>query len=198
MKVVKRLLQSIQSRGLFGTLRWLYYGYVVPNKFLVFYRNLEATFDYSSMYDGMTIKRLSLDQLKDIRDRKSGYPIEFYCDETEGFSTPFVAYVNNEVAAIHWLVLPGEKSRFLDMKEGDVELNYNTVLPEFRGNKLAAPLMAYIIDRCKQEGQRRMFGVVHVDNLPQYKQMIRLGFEPVEILSHFGPFRPKATLKYVK
>lgn len=198
MNVVKRLLQSTQSRGGFGTLRWMYYGYLVPNKFLVFYRNLEETFDYSSMYDDITIEKLSINQLKAIRDKRSDYPIEFFCDQTEGFRTPFVAHVNNEPAAIHWLVAPGEKSRFLDLKTGDVELNYNTVLPDFRGNKLAAPLMAYIIDRCKQDGQRRMFGVVHVDNLPQYKQMIRLGFEPVETLSHFGPYRPKATLKYVR
>jgi ribosomal protein S18 acetylase RimI-like enzyme len=139
-----------------------------------------------------------MSQLKDIRDEKSDYPIEFFCDQTEGFCTPFVAYVNNEPAAINWLVAPGEKSRFLDMKKGDVELNYITVLPAFRGNRLAAALMAYIIDRCKQEGQRRMFCVVHVETLPQYKQLIRLGFEPVEILTHFGPYRPRATLKYVK
>ena len=112
-------------------------------------------------------------------------------------STPFVALVKGKIAAIDWVVYPGEYSRFLNIKEGDVELNYNTVLPRYQGKGISGKLKAYIIMDCIKEKHKRMFCVVNVDNIPQYKLLIRLGFEPVEVLTHHGFKRPKASLRYV-
>ncbi|MEM7432254.1 MAG: GNAT family N-acetyltransferase [Pseudomonadota bacterium] len=198
MNRFKKFIQSLKSRGFIGTFRWVTFGYFRTNKFIVFYLNLEKDFNYQFPEESITFAKLSLDELQQLRESHDNLPVEFFCDRTEGFKTPFVAFVDGKLAAIHWLVGPQEPSRFLNMQEQDVELNFNTVIPEFRGHKLAEPLMAFLLHTSKQEGKKRAFGVAHVDNIAMYKQVIRVGFEPVEIINHFGHKRPKATLKYVK
>jgi len=91
-----------------------------------------------------------------------------------------------------------EYSRFLVLGEGDAEYNYSFVLPQYRGRRLAARLIAFMIKICQQQGQRRLFAVVSATNIPQFKQMLDMGFVPVEALTHFGTRRPKATLEYVR
>ena len=199
MRSTKNLLQSFKSRGVYGTLRWIFYGYFTVNKFIVFYRNLKRPLDYHHKDHSVRLCRISISDLTSLRNQEEKLPVEFYCDLTHHFSTAYVAIVDGKLAAIQWLVYPGEMSRFLNLKNGDVELNYNTVLPEFRGRRLAKVLMAFVIKSCTEElNFKRMFEVVNVNNIPQYKLMLRLGFEPVEVLTHFGFNRPKATLEYVK
>jgi len=195
---LKKLVQSLKSRGILGTSRWIYRSYFTVNNFIVFYKKLGEPFNYTSFHRSVGFRVLDLDELQNMRKQIQGLPIEFYCDITHNFTKPFVAFVDGKLAAIHWLVLSREESRFLELKENDVEINYNTVLHEYRGMGLAEQLMAVIINYCNEMGYHRMFGVVNVSNIPQYKQMLRLGFEPVEVLTHFGLRRPKAKLRYVK
>ena len=196
---VSYFIKTIKSRGLYETIRTIMSGYLKINKFIVFYKNLEKPFNYQTHDSTIEFTQISLEKLDSIRKKGDNLPVQFYCDISHNFSTPFVALVKGRIAAIDWLVYPGEYSRFLNIKEeGDVELNYNTVLPSYEGNGLSKKLKAYIIMECIKEKHKRMFCVVNVDNIPQYKLMLRLGFEPVEVLTHFGFSRPKATLNYVK
>ncbi|MCD6184854.1 MAG: GNAT family N-acetyltransferase [Deltaproteobacteria bacterium] len=195
---IKYFLTTIKTRGFCHTIKIIISGYFKVNKFLVFYKNLEKPFDYPLQDPTIEFAKISLEELHSLRNKEKKLPVQFYCDLSHNFSTPFIALVKGKVAAIHWVVLHDENSRFLEMKKGDVELNYNTVLPEFEGKGLSKLLQAYIIKNCIKKKHKRMFGVVNVDNIPQYKLMLRLGFEPVEVLTHFGFSHPKATLKYVK
>lgn len=189
---------SFMSRGVLGTLKWGYYGFLKVNNFIVFYRDISLPIDSRFLREDIEIRNVSLLDLKRIRINYDKLPFEFYCDETQGFQNCYVAFYEGRPAAIHWLVRPGEKSRFLNLEAGDVELNYNVVVPQFRGKRLAETLMAFIISDALKKGMKRIFGVVHVSNIPQYKPMLRLGFTPVECLTHFFVWRPKATLRYVK
>lgn len=193
------LRQSIISRGFPGTLKWIYSGYFKVNNFIVFYKDLTQPFRARKTSTEIKCIRGSVENLRAIREsEKEILPIEFYADTVHLLSTPYFAFLNDNIAAIHWLVYPGEKSRFLTLKEGDVEINYNTVLKKYRARRIAESLMHFMINACQEEGHKRMFGVVHVSNIPQYKPMLRLGFEPVEVLTHFGLKRPKASLQYVE
>lgn len=192
-----KLIQSVTSRGCGGTLKWIFRSYFTVNEFIVFCKELNKPFYYDFNNQSTIIRKLSLTEYRIIRGNKKNLPVEFYSDQLYNFHNPFVAFVNGDLAAVHWLVLPGEMSRFLMIKDKDVEINYNTVLPKFRGMGLAEKLMAFMILYCCEKGYNRMFGVVNVSNIPQYKQMIRLGFEPIEVLVHFGLHRPKAKLRYI-
>ena len=155
--------------------------------------NLETPFRYVEKNQSLKMTEISLEDLHRMRDDHPGLPIEFYCDDIQGFSTPYVAFVNNKIAAISWLVFSGENknSRFLIFGENDAELNYITVLPQFRGKGIAKSLMAYIIQANKYNGLRHFWIVVHIDNIPQWKPTINLGFDPVSIITHWLFHRPK-------
>lgn len=198
MPSISDVTQSFKSRGVLGTLRWIAVGPLRVNNFLVFHMDLRRPFTPTPVPDGLELRRSSVEELRHLRTGRSDLPVEFYCDQTHGFTLPFLAFSNGELAAIHWLVLPGQRSRFLDMKAGDVELNYNTVLPPFRGKRIAQILMSHIVAQSQTEGHQHMFGVVHAANIPQFKQMLDMGFRPVEVVSHFGFSRPKASLEFVK
>ena len=198
MNKFKYLIRSFKSRGFYGTLSVMFHGYLKFNKFIVFCKNLSKPFDSQFKNDFIQIKKISINDLKLLRGKEAKLPIEFYCDVSHKFSAPYIALVGGKLAAIYWLVFRGENSRFLELKNGDVELNYSTVLPQFRGERLGEMIMAFIIHSCNDTNLKRIFGVVNVNNIPQYKPMLRMGFEPVEVLTHFGFHRPKATLRYVK
>ena len=198
MNLIKRLNQSTRSRGFWGTLRWIYNGFFVVKKFTVYYLSLNKVIIPKSFNSQIRLQKISKEELHVIREKEKDLSVEFYCDITHNFSTPFVALIGKKIAAINWLVFPGQFSRFLNLEEYDAELNYNTVLPQFRGRRLAEKLMSFIIVDCQKKHLKRMFCVVSVDNVPQFKQLINLGFVPIETLTHFAFHRPKATLKYAK
>ena len=195
---IAKLMYSIKTRGVSGTLRWIKYGILSYNVFHVYYLGLnkQQTGNLTTV-QGLDLRLGSVDELKQLRSGRVDLPVEFYCDETLGFSTPFFAFLNGELAAIHWLVIPNEYSRFLNLSEGDVELNYNTVLPSFRGKRIAQLLMAFAVDWSQRAGHKRIFGVVNAENIAQFKQMLDMGFRPVEVLIHYAFSRPKATLQFI-
>ncbi|MGV8056421.1 MAG: GNAT family N-acetyltransferase [Smithellaceae bacterium] len=195
---IRYLIRNLKSDGVYNTLRTLLTNYLIVNHFIVFHKNLGTRTNYSMNAPLIEMRKISIEELLEIREKETRLPIQFYCDLTHQFTHAFVAFAENRIAAIHWLVLPGQYSRFFDLTEGDAELNYNTVLPQFRGSGIARGLMSFVTKYCEVSGLNDIFGVVNVKNIPQYKQMIRLGFEPVEILTHFGPFRPKASLVHCK
>lgn len=198
MIFLKQVINSLKSRGFLGTLEWGFDGYLKVNNFILFFRDLSVPVKLSALRTDVEIKELSAEEMKSLRTKFKNLPFEFYCDESQGFKHCYVAFIGGHPAAIHWLVRPEETSRFLNLGEGDVELNYNVVLPQYRGQRLAEYLMAFIIDDAFKKNFKRIFGVVHVSNIPQYKPMLRLGFNPVECLTHFFVWRPKAKLHYVK
>ncbi len=194
LRKLKYLIRSINSVGLKKTVDNIIFGYLCLNKFMVLRLNLETPFRYVEKNQSLKMTEISLEDLHRMRDDHPGLPIEFYCDEIQGFSKPYVAFINNEIAAIHWLTLPGENSRFLTIRENDAELNYNTVLPQFRGKGVAKSLMAYIIQTNNSNELENLWGVVHIDNIPQWKPMIKLGFDPVGIITHWAFHRPKISI----
>jgi GNAT superfamily N-acetyltransferase len=194
----RQLKQDLRSEGVFGTLKLFAEGYLKVNSFLVFYLDLTKPFAAPAPPPDIELRQGTLSDLQELRRGRTDLPTEFYCDEVFGFKVPMLAFVEGELAAIHWLVSPNEPSRFLSLSQGDVELNYNTVLPQFRGRRLAQLLMAFLISSARDAGHLRMFGVVNVQNVPQFKPMLDLNFRPVETLTHFAFRRPKATLKFVK
>jgi len=198
MQRISYLIQELKSSGIRRTVNEFITGYFTVNHFIVLYRNLKKPVNSEFKRKEIEMRKISLSELQSLRKDMPDLPMQFYCDEIYNFSTPFIAFIDGKLAAIHWVVLPGETSRFLNMKEGDVELNYNTVLPQYRGSRVAGELIMYIIKSYTDSDSKRMFGICNVLNIPIWKQAQNAGFEPVEILTHFGFYRPKATLEYAK
>ncbi len=198
MSKISSFFLSLKSKGIAPTLNTIYNGYFLVNKFIVFYRDLSRELHDTENDPSIVLKQVTLEDLQHLREKCIDLPPDFYCDLSHNFKTPCVALVEGELAAILWIVSPEEQSRFLELRDGDVEYNYSFVLPRFRGMRLAGHLISFMIRFCQQKNSQRMFAVVSATNVPQFKQMLDMGFVPVEALTHFGLKRPKATLKYVK
>ena len=202
----KFFLNTLRDKGAYRTIKIIISSYFKMNKFIVFYKNLEkpfngATHDSSndlSNDSSIEFVKISLKDLNMLRKKEKQQPVQFYCDISFKSTTPFVALINGKIAAITWGVDPGEYSNFLNLEKGDVELHYTLVLSEFEGKGLSMLLKSFAIKNYIKENRKRMFAVTNVNNIANYKLMIRLGFEPVEVLTHFAFNKPKATLKYVK
>jgi len=188
---INYLKQSLGSEGILRTLKIIGYGYLQVNKFIVLSFELKKPFFYKEKNENLQIMRITLDELHQLRTNHPGLPIQFYCDQTQGFTEPYVAFIDGEIVAIHWLVHPKQRSRFLIMRDNDAELNYNTVLHQYRGKRIAESLMAYIIKSNNASELKTLWGVVDVNNIPQWKSMIHLGFKPVDIITHWAAYRPK-------
>lgn len=76
-----QILTSIKTRGILGTLRWIRYGYLRVNKFIVFHKNLTHEFELDLSvypYENIKLEVTSLKQLDSIRNEKQDLPIEFF------------------------------------------------------------------------------------------------------------------------
>ncbi|RLD36297.1 MAG: hypothetical protein DRI74_09340 [Bacteroidetes bacterium] len=193
---IKYLINSLRINGLLHTINTINSGYFKLNKFIVFH--LEVSKKYKKKINNLKFMKISIEELKSYRQHCPHLPIQFFCDLSHNFKNPYIAAFGNKIVAIDWLVFPGETSRFLDLDKNEVEMNYNVVLPEFQGKEISRYLKEYMINDCISQAIKRIYVVVNVENIPQCKILIRLGFEPVEVLTHFMWWRPKAKLKYVK
>lgn len=184
-RFIGRIFRDVKNKGLISAFKYYTYA-MTPRDFIVFSINPGKCPDCVVQCDDLTFRRITIDALKSIRDRIGNLPQEFYCDLLYGFTTPFIMEEKGEVAAIHWLVMPGEWSKFMVLKEGEAELNYNIVLPKFRGKRLAEKLMRHILQSLKDEGDvKTVYGVVASSNIAQFKQMVSMGFMPVGVITKF-------------
>ena len=187
MLTYKALKYSLKIDGLNTTFQKIYYSLFKFQKFFIFFRNPDRTLPQEIQNDQIinkfSIRNVDLKDLKFIRSKYNNLPSEFYSDIKYGFKTPYMAFMNDEPAAIHWLVRKGEMSRFFDLQIGDIELNYFFVVPKFRGFRLSQGITSVMLSDVYEKGYRRILTAVNINNIAQYKPFIRLGFEPVEILN---------------
>ena len=196
MSRAKYLIAKFRANGVLGTLDLLYVSLLKVNIFQVFYINLQKPLRIPTPPPEIEFSQATLDELRRVRGGAKNLSVDYYCDELFGYTLPFFARVDGHIAAIVWLVLPGQACRFLNMREGDVEINYLAVDPAFRGRRMGQFLMGYQIQWAAQAGYKRIFTVPNVQNIPSLKPMLDLGFRPIEALVHFSFRRPKAALTH--
>ncbi len=196
MSRVRYLLAEMRANGVLAALDLLWVSLFKRNVFQVLALDLSAPRPAIAPRSGIEVRLLSIAELRELRSQAGTLSIDFHGDELFGYTHPFVAFVDQKVAAIMWIVLPGQPSRFLDLQEGEVEINYLAVIPEFRGQRLGQYLMAHQVQWAADANHRRMFVVVDAQNIASLKPMLDLGFRPVEALVHIAWHRPKAQLRH--
>lgn len=190
------LASTFRAKGLRGVADLLWASLFRVNVFQVFYLDLEAPFSPPEVPPDIVVRPATLAEVQALRADGTGRPVDYHCDELFGLTLPFVAEVGGAHAAICWLVTHGQYSRFLDLADGDLEINYLAVGSAFQGRRLGYLLMGHQIAWAKARGYRRMLTVPNVENIASLKPMLDLGFRPIEALRHVATVRPKATLAY--
>jgi len=124
-------------------LKFMYYSGIRINTFIVYENDLTKELCEHNLETDFRVVKPTMEELKKIR---SGMDLsrEFYYDRIYNAKTCYLAFKDDKVAYIHWVFFKGDYSRFLILRDGIAELNYNTTMPEFRGIWLSAKMMAYI------------------------------------------------------
>lgn len=173
--------------------KFLYYSGLRVNTFIVCGMDLSGIVPAPAFAPGFRVVKPSLEELERARSGQS-LTREFHYDRILGLKTCYLVFQGEALAYIHWVVFKGEHSRFLILGDRVAELNYNTTIPEFRGNRLQANTMLHICRDLQELGYRRVCGVIHELNTPSLRAAQRAGWRELARVRALGPFNRKVAL----
>ena len=178
------------GKGVYNIGRFFYYSMVRLNKFIIYKNELGRELPDHNLGGVYRVVKPNLVELRKAREGLD-LPREFYYDKIYNAKTCYLAFRGDELSYIHWVFFKGDYSRFLILRDGVAELNYNTTLPKFRGMSLSAKMMAYICMDLKKEGYNCVYGVIHEFNYPSIKCIEKAGFSIVKKIKSFGQINKK-------
>ena len=95
----------------------------------------------------------------------------------------YAARIENEIATYGWVTFDqeniGELGLNFHLAPGDAYIWDCATLPAYRGQRLYAALLAYIVRALHEMGLRRAWIGADAANLPSQAGMVRAGFRPV-------------------
>lgn len=171
-------------------LKFFYYSVLRLNTFWLFENDLTRDLPDNPLDSCYKVMKPPLEELARIREGLD-LPREFYYDQIFNLQTFYLAFKDDELAYIHWVLFSGDNNRFLILPSDTAELNYNTTIRKFRGNKLSAKMISYICKDLQAAGYKRAFGVIHEANLPSINAAEDAGFRKVRKIKSLGPFNRK-------
>lgn len=202
-EMLKKLLRACRhsdetARAYYGVRPWCYPRYFYwsllrVNTFVIFKRDLFPTEEDPFAGTEFEIRQMPIDKLREVREREN-LPREFYCDTSHGWRKCYVILHHGEMAYIHWVCYPFERSRFFRCEGAVAEINYNTTLPRFRGHGLSVKAMLHICEAERTCGIRVLVGAVHSQNTAMLKCMKRAGFAQVGTIRSLGRLNRKVTI----
>ncbi len=174
-------------------MKFIYYSVFRINTFIVYENDLTKRLCDLNLDKDFKVVKPSIEELENIR-KGMILPREFFYDRIYNAKTCYLAYKNDKIAYIHWVFFCGDYSRFLILREGVAELNYNTTMPEFRGQSLSAKMMAYISKDLQKKGYKKVMGVIHEYNYPSIKCIKKAGFVEIARIRTLGLIHRKMTV----
>jgi hypothetical protein len=172
------LKRYCRTNGFWATLQRLKMRYLSTEDFTLYRWDLTTDFQGIELGPEYTVVKDDFALLDRIRFSRDDLPREFYADRTHGGKHFYLVFKNYEPAYIHWVFFKGDYSRFFILSNSSAEVNYNTTLPGFMGDKLMAKVMNYIGKDLRAEGYKTMVGAVSNGTLYAHKSMARTGFVP--------------------
>ncbi len=193
IKNFKKISHHHYGVGWSSALKFFYYSLFNLNTFVVYGTDFNTDLPFVDLGKKYRILLPTERELDDIR-RGLDLPREFYYDKIHHIKKCYLVLYGDEVAYIHWVYSHGDPSRFLKLREGTAELNYNTTLPKFRGQGLMAKMMAYISADLKRQGYIKVVGVINKNNPPALRSAEKAGWSEITRIKAVGPFNRKVNL----
>jgi ribosomal protein S18 acetylase RimI-like enzyme len=187
---VRQLVISARQRGVRRTLYWAAFGYLKPNRFWIFAKDVTAT-PAAPLPLGATYDVWDAERIAGWRHGRPGLPPELFQDAIDGVRACAVALVDGDIAGFIWVYRPGDASRLFDLGDGEAELNYGAVLPAYRRHGLFRGVLVSASAWLADGGYHTVYACVHATNGPSMRAFDAAGFRRAGTVSHFGPYRPK-------
>jgi ribosomal protein S18 acetylase RimI-like enzyme len=181
---------SVSHRGLWTTVYWAAFGFLKPNRFVVFSRSLSRAAPQPAEKE-LALELWPSARLKEWRRHRSGLSTEFFQNEIDGVENCVVAREGDEIAGLIWIYYPGDKSRLFQLRDGEAELNQGYVLPRYRGRGVFRKVIAFACDTLAKQGYRTAYAMVHSSNVPSLKAFEGAGFHRQGRVRHFLAWRPR-------
>jgi len=190
---IKGTVRSTYGNGIGAWGSYIYYALFRINKFKILQAKLDEPLVELTCHPDVTLLNPPICELELLRSREN-LPREFYCNQFQKVNSCMIALVNGDIAYIHWVYHEGEFSRFLKIGSDSAEINYVITLPEYRGRGIAATAFIRSMTNLKKQGIKKVFAVVHEENIASIKSFIRAGFVEVGNTFSIGPFNRKKSV----
>jgi RimJ/RimL family protein N-acetyltransferase len=102
---------------------------------------------------------------------------EFFCDIYDGVSDFFIFKDKAEIGHISWIYYKHHHNRILDLSKNEAEIKYSFTEPKFRGRGLYPATLVKIQKYLKDNGYRKVFICVDMENIASIKGIQKSGFE---------------------
>jgi GNAT superfamily N-acetyltransferase len=120
-----------------------------------------------------------VEALRRLRQGTSLLPDEFYCEDRPGFVQCFCAVSDGLLAGIIWVLEGHNASRYIALREGEVELGYLHVLEAMRGRGIAKHLYWRAAVDCLSNGAQAVYAAIAAENHPSRKAAQAIGFKKI-------------------
>ena len=164
-------------RSAYGDSPWRYFkvGYISFLRVNVYEVLCVATDGYAAPVEGVAVQAWDLDRLRAYREGKT-LPREFYMDQAKNLLNPWVVLQDDEVVYIAWEV-EKQRSRFLVLGDGEVEISHSLTLPAHRRKGLHRKAFVSLIEEMGKRGCERVFAVVHNENVNSLCSLKAIGMQ---------------------
>ena len=135
------------------------------------------------------IHKGEIPELIAYRGNKASTLWEFFCDIYDEVSDFFIFKNNAEIGHISWIYYKHHHNRILDLSENEAEIKYSLTEPKFRGRGLYPATLIKIQRYLKDNGYRKVFICVNMENIASIKGIQKAGFEllaQVKIIKFMG------------
>ena len=95
----------------------------------------------------------------------------------------YLVRCDGEVAHVSWVLFPGDRSRFLALGRGDVEITDSHTVTAFRSRGIYTLVLSRILEDMKREGFRTAYAHVLLGNESSRRAMRAAGFRPLAAVS---------------
>jgi GNAT superfamily N-acetyltransferase len=183
---VKSTVESLYGKGLFAYVKYLYYGLMRVNTFVVFELPLDREFEEKPVGDDVILVKPSREELDRIREGRD-LPKAFYIDKTDGITCCYLLLKNGEPVYIHWISYHGDKSRFVRLGKKTTRITYIFTLPEHRGEGYYYKMIPKTANELRKQGIEKLVTVIHDGNISAIKSVTKAGFREYTRIKALGP-----------
>ncbi len=184
---------STYGKGVRSWFNYIYYALFRINKFKILMASLEIPLEDGIVPFGIDLLNPPINELECLRS-KDKFPREFFCDQFQKVKNCMIALIDGELAYIHWVYYKGDFSRFLSIGSDSAEINYVITMPKHRGRGISTAAFMITLQNLKKQGLKKVYAVVHEENIASIKSFTRAGFVEVGTTVSLGPFNRKVSV----
>jgi len=115
-------------------------------------------------------------ELENARKRMVTPCWEFSCDLYDGVKDFFIYKDNGQIGHISWVYYRGDPNRIINLHIDEGEIKYSLTFPQFRGKGIYPATLIKIQRYLQENGYKRVFICVKVENLPSIRGIEKAGF----------------------